>query len=47
MLEVCDALHYCWSNPILGKKQCTSPCINTISPLTVKKHLKALIGEQS
>jgi ADP-heptose:LPS heptosyltransferase len=40
-LDVCKSLTNCWGTD----KTCTSSCINTISPLLVKKALKSLLGE--
>lgn len=39
-LDVCRALTNCWGSDI----ECKSPCINTISPLKVKKALKEFLS---
>jgi len=39
MLKVCKSMTHCWGR----NEQCNSPCINTISPLIVKKALEKLI----
>ena len=38
MLKVCANMTHCW-----GESSCNSPCIHTISPMTVKKALKELL----
>jgi glycosyltransferase involved in cell wall biosynthesis len=43
MLKVCAPLSHCWSTPQRGKVKCTSPCINTISPMRVKVALGKLL----
>lgn len=43
MLEACKILSHCWSTPPEGKELCNSPCINTINPLVILKHLKELL----
>lgn len=42
MLDVCPTTSHCYSN-LNGRKKCTSPCINTISPLEVRKALLSLM----
>ena len=43
-LEVCPILSNCWGKP--GKNKCLSPCINSISPILVRKALLSLIGKE-
>lgn len=43
-LDVCPNLTNCWGNP--GEKRCTTPCINTVSPMKVRKALKSLLEAQ-
>lgn len=43
MLDVCGILHHCWGNPPPGKQKCTSPCINSISPVEVFKVAEQLL----
>jgi len=43
-LEVCPVISSCYGQP--GKNVCKSPCINTLSPLLIKKALIELIGGQ-
>jgi ADP-heptose:LPS heptosyltransferase len=45
MLDVCNILSHCWSTPPSGKKKCTSPCINTISPLKIINAVKKLLDK--
>lgn len=45
MLDVCGILSHCWSTPPSGKKKCTSPCINTISPLKIINAVKKLLDK--
>nr|BDD45809.1 hypothetical protein 8 [bacterium] len=45
MLDVCKITSHCWGNPPPDKEKCMSPCINTISPLEVRKALKSLLEE--
>lgn len=46
MLDVCNILHHCWSTPPEGKIKCTSPCINTISPLLIIESVNKLLKEK-
>ena len=39
MLKVCKNMTHCWGR----NQQCNTPCINTISPLIVKKALEGLL----
>jgi len=39
MLKVCKSMTHCWGR----NQQCNSPCINTISPLIVKRALEGLL----
>ena len=39
MLAVCQSMSHCWGR----QPQCNSPCINTISPITVRKALEGLL----
>jgi ADP-heptose:LPS heptosyltransferase len=43
-LDVCPNLTNCWGDP--GGKQCTSPCINTVSPMKVRKAVKELLQRE-
>lgn len=43
MLKVCPILSHCWGQPPAGKYKCTSPCINSISPVQVRKALLSLL----
>jgi len=43
MLKVCAPLSHCWSTPQRGKVKCQSPCINSISPVTVRNVLEGLL----
>ena len=45
LLDVCSILSHCWGNIPYGKERCKSPCINTISPLKVRRELKKLLEE--
>ena len=45
MLKVCDTLSHCWGNIPYGKQPCASPCINTISPVKVKKAVTELLSK--
>jgi ADP-heptose:LPS heptosyltransferase len=40
-LDVCPNLTNCWGSP--GERKCTTPCINTVNPMTVRKSLKKLL----
>jgi ADP-heptose:LPS heptosyltransferase len=42
MPEVCPITSHCYSNT-MGRNKCTSPCINTISPMKVRENLCNLI----
>ena len=44
MLDVCKILSHCWGNPPPGKQKCMSPCINSISPYTVRNALRGLLA---
>lgn len=46
-LDVCPISSNCWGNPPPGHKKCTTPCINSINPMLVRKELKKLLGEES
>jgi hypothetical protein len=45
MLKVCKNMTHCWST----SRQCTSPCIDTINPLDIRKSLDDLlcVGEHA
>jgi ADP-heptose:LPS heptosyltransferase/glycosyltransferase involved in cell wall biosynthesis len=40
-LDVCPNLTNCWGSP--GERKCTTPCINTVNPMTVRKSVKKLL----
>lgn len=43
-LDVCPNLTNCWGDP--AGKQCKSPCINTLSPMKVRKAVKQLLQRE-
>lgn len=48
MLDVCKSMTRCWGvRNRMGVSECTSPCINTLNPLTVRKALLSLIEEKN
>lgn len=44
-LDVCPNLTNCWGKP--GEQRCRTPCINTITPMRIRKALKELMMTQS
>jgi hypothetical protein len=43
MLDVCSVLSHCWGTPKQTNNKCLTPCINTISPKTIRKSLESIL----